>query len=160
AEGPAVDGATSETGGAAPVAVCRGLTLPRNTAGWKDPQLSHEEEVIPPAPEEARAPAVALARQRDVAQRQPSCMPHAAAARRLAEALGLTGALAEAIALAWDTFDLADKTELSVWAQRVAGRRPHQAAERPAPAPVARKGFAQRVLRRSPAPAGVPVATT
>ena len=160
AEGPAGGGAASETGGAAPLLVRLGPPAHLELAGCRVPVLSLEQQLVAAALEVAGSPVVPLARQRDVAQLALSAGLDAAAARRLAEALGLTGALAEAIALAWGTFDLADKTELSVWAQRVAGRRPHQAAERPAPAPVARKGFAQRVLRRSPAPAGVPVATT
>ncbi len=153
-------GSTDTAGTEVPLLVRLGPPVHVEAAGFLVPVLSLEQQLVAAALELAASPVAPLARLRDVAQLALSADIDGPAVRRLAEAMGSTTALAEGIALAWSTFDLADKTELSVWAQRVAGRRPHLAADGPTPTPPARRGLARRVLRRSPAPAGVPVATT
>jgi hypothetical protein len=75
--------------------------------------------------------------------------------RRLAGATGATDALAALITTAWGTFDLADKTELSVWALRVSGgtfARPGGHLAAPAPRP----RLARRVLRMRTDPSPEP----
>jgi hypothetical protein len=61
-----------------------------------------------------------LAALRDVAQIALAGSLDGAAARARAEAWRCSGLLAEALRQAWDTFDLADKTDLSAWADRYA----------------------------------------
>jgi hypothetical protein len=95
---------------------------------------------------------------RDVAQLSLAPALDVRAARRLADRVGSSDALGGGVAQAWTWFDLADKTELSVWALRRSAPRAHRTAGR-ASSPAARVSFAQRVLgRRAPAPA--PVAPT
>ncbi len=101
------------------------------------------------------APVPSLVDLRDVAQLALAADLDAHATRRLADRLGASDALAAGVAQAWTWFDLADKTELSVWALRRATPRADRTAGR-TPSPSARVGLAQRVLgRRTPAPARV-----
>jgi hypothetical protein len=118
--------------------------------------LDLEHQLLVTCADVAASPVPALALLRDVAQIALSPGLDATAARRLADADELTSALALGVTRAWSTFDLADKTELSVWALRMAGARSDRASARPAPL----SGLAQRMLgRRQPgpaAPAGLP----
>jgi hypothetical protein len=112
--------------------------------------LTLEEQLVATCVELATTPAAALVDLRDAAALALSPGLDSLAARRLADANGVTSALAEGVALAWGWFDLADKTELSVWALRM-GDRQSLASSRPL-APVSRLGLAQRVFGRVPAP--------
>jgi hypothetical protein len=116
------------------------------------PVLTLEEQLVTTCVELATTPAAALVDLRDAAELALSPGLDAIAARRLAEANGATAALAEGVAMAWGWFDLADKTELSVWALRMGDRQ--AAASRPL-APAGRLGLAQRVFGRVP-PAPIP----
>jgi hypothetical protein len=105
-------------------------------------------------------PVPSLVLLRDVAQIALCADLDATATRRLAEVIGVAAALAGGIAAAWGCFDIADKTELSVWALRRSGSR-HRPSPRGSAPPLARAGLAQRVLgRRQPAPAGAPTLST
>ncbi len=120
--------------------------------------LPLEQQLVATCVELSRSPVTALVDVRDVAELALSPGLDGSAARRLAEANQVTAALAQGVALAWRSFDLADKTELSVWALRMANRHQTAPAVRPA-APTARLGLAQRVFGRSapssaPAPVG------
>jgi hypothetical protein len=120
------------------------------------PVLSLEQQLVVTCVELWSAPVAALVDVRDLAQLALSPDLDGRATRRLAEAAGATDPLAEGVALAWRSFDLADKTELSVWALRMGGRRQAAAPRPPGPAP--RVGLAQRVLGRTPAPVATPAA--
>jgi hypothetical protein len=120
------------------------------------PVLSLEQQLVVTCVELWSAPVAALVDVRDLAQLALSPDLDGMATRRLAEAAGATDPLAEGVALAWRSFDLADKTELSVWALRMGGRRQAAAPRPPGPAP--RVGLAQRVLGRTPAPVATPAA--
>lgn len=129
-------------------------------AGRPVPVLTLEQQLLVACVEVTSHPVPALALVRDVAQIALCADLDATAARRLAEAVGVAAALAGGVAAAWDCFDLADKTELSVWAMRRGGSR-HRPAPRRAAPPLARAGLAQRVLgRRQTAPAGAPTLST
>jgi hypothetical protein len=119
--------------------------------------LPLEQQLVATCVELSQSPVAALVDVRDVAELALSPGLDGAAARRLAEANQVTADLAQGVALAWRSFDLADKTELSVWALRMASR--HQAAPPVRPTvPAARVGLAQRVFGRStPSPAPAPV---
>jgi hypothetical protein len=117
--------------------------------------LSLEQQLVVACVEASAHPSPSLALIRDVAQISLCADLDGTAARRLAEAAGVATALAEGIAAAWDRFDLADKTELSVWALRRSGVRHGRPVPRRSTPPLARAGLAQRVLgRRQPVPAG------
>lgn len=120
------------------------------------PVLSLEQQLVAGCAGLWPAPVTPLVDVRDVAQLALSPDLDGRATRRLAEAAGATDPLAEGVALAWSSFDLADKTELSVWALRMGGRRQAAAPRPPGPAP--RVGLAQRVLGRAPAPVATPAA--
>jgi hypothetical protein len=128
------------------------------------PVLTVEQQLVVTCVELCSAPVTSLVAVRDVAELALSPGLDGLRTRRLADAVEATAALAEGVALAWSAFDLADKTELSVWARRMGGRRPVPSATRPS-APAARVGLAQRVFGRvqqpvaSPAAPGVPVAS-
>lgn len=116
--------------------------------------LTLEQQLLVASLELTAQPAPSLALVRDVAEIALCADLDSTAARRLAEATGVAAALGGAVGTAWDRFDLADKTELSVWALRRSGSR-HRPSPRRAAPPLARAGLAQRVLgRRQPAPAG------
>jgi hypothetical protein len=119
--------------------------------------LRLEQQLVLACAELAAAPVVSLVQLRDVAQLALSAGLDSTGTRRLAEATQVAEALAEGLALAWSRFDLADKTELSVWALRMAGHRPHRSADgRPSPS-ASRGGLAQRVLGRlQTTPGGAP----
>ena len=109
--------------------------------------LDLEQQLVVACADVAASPAPTLALLRDLAQIALSPALDATWARRLAEANQLAPALAQGVARAWDTFDLADKTELSVWALRMGGGRRDRAAALPAQA-ANRPGLAQRMLGR------------
>lgn len=122
--------------------------------------LTLEQQLLVACVELTARPVPSLALLRDVAQIALCADLDALAARRLAEAIGVAEALAGGIAAAWGCFDIADKTELSVWALRRSGSR-HRPSPRGSAPPLARAGLAQRVLgRRQPAPAGAPTLST
>ena len=141
---PLVGGASS--GGGAPPGLGTGSTM--TLADRAVQVLTLEEQLVATCVELATTPAAALVDLRDAAELALSPGLDALAARRLADANGATGALAEGVALAWGWFDLADKTELSVWALRM-GDRQQVTSSRPL-APVGRLGLAQRVFGRGP----------
>ena len=132
-------------------------------AGRQVPVLTLEQQLLVASVELTAHPVPPLALVRDVAQIALCADLDSTAARRLAEATGVAAALAGAIGAAWDCFDLADKTELSVWALRRSGSR-HRPSSRGSTPPLARAGLAQRVLgRRQPTsagPAGAPALST
>jgi hypothetical protein len=102
-----------------------------------------------------------LLRARDVAELALCADLEAGLVRRLAERWQVTEVAAEMISLVWQVFDLADKTELSVWALRLDGARSDPAARRRRPpdrTPV-RTASATRVTGWSPEPAGTPIPT-
>jgi hypothetical protein len=103
-----------------------------------------------------------LAQLRDVAQIALSPDLDGRVARRIAaDTLQVGDALAAGIALTWNRFDLADKTDLSVWALRMGGPRSVRTALRRAAPEGGRPGLAQRVLgRRHTAPPGGAPATS
>ncbi len=119
--------------------------------------LTLEQQLVLACVEATTVPVASLVQARDVAQLTLAADLDSKRARRLAEATGVAGALAEGIALAWNSFDLADKTDLSVWARRMGGsRRDRPGAEYASPS-VGRVGLAQRVFgRRHSVPAGAP----
>src|SRR5690606_2641769 len=120
-------------------------------AGRDVPVLTVEQQLVAAAAEVAADGAPPLVRARDPAQLALSPALDAAAARRSAEATGTAAALAAGIARVWSWFDLADKTELSVWALRMTSGPRDRRPLRPPP-PGGRSGIAQRVLgRRQPA---------
>jgi hypothetical protein len=93
-----------------------------------------------------------LAQLRDVAQIALSPGLDGRIARRIAaDGLRVGDALAAGIALAWSRFDLADKTDLSVWALRMGGTPTVRTAVRRAASHGGPAGLAQRVLGRRPA---------
>lgn len=129
-------------------------------AGRQVSVLTLEQQLLVAAVEVTAHPVPSLALVRDVAQIALCADLDSTAVRRLAEATGVATALAGAVAVAWDRFDLADKTELSVWALRRSGSR-HRPTSRRSTAPLARAGLAQRVLgRRQSTPAGTSGAPT
>lgn len=134
--------------------------------GRSVPVLTLEQQLVVSCAGLATTPVPALVALRDVAQLALAPALDTRAARRLADRAGASDALAAGVAQAWTWFDLADKTELSVWALRRAAPRSDRPAGR-APAPAPRMRLAQRVLGRraaAPAPANatpeVPAATT
>jgi hypothetical protein len=123
------------------------------------PVLTLEQQLVVACAELSSVPVPSLVAVRDVAQLSLAPALDPGATRRLADRVGASDALAGGLAQAWMWFDLADKTELSVWALRRSAPRADRAAGRTS-APTARIGLAQRVLgRRAPAPApAVPAA--
>jgi hypothetical protein len=120
--------------------------------GRSVPVLTLEQQLVVACAELSLMPVPALVALRDVAQLSLAPALDPGATRRLAERVGASDALAGGMAQAWMWFDLADKTELSVWALRRSAPRADRTAGR-ASAPSARIGLAQRVLgRRAPAP--------
>jgi hypothetical protein len=119
------------------------------------PVLTVEQQLIVACVELCSAPVTSLVDVRDVAELALSPGLRGLSTRRLADGLDVTAALAEGVALAWNAFDLADKTELSVWARRMGGRRPVPSAARPS-APAPRVGLAQRVFGRVQQPVAAP----
>ena len=124
--------------------------------GRSVPVLTLDQQLAVACAALSATPVPALADLRDVAQLALAADVDARATRRLADRLGVSDALAAGVAQAWTWFDLADKTELSVWAVRRAAPRVDRSAGRAA-SPGARVGLAQRVLGRRPA-APAPVA--
>jgi hypothetical protein len=115
--------------------------------------LALEQQLVVACAELSLTPVPPLVALRDVAQLSLAPALDVTAARRLADRVGASDALAGGVAQAWAWFDLADKTELSVWALRRSAPRADRTAGR-ASAPGARVGLAQRVLgRRAHAPA-------
>lgn len=116
-------------------------------AGRPVPVLTVEQQLVVACVEASHAPVTPLVQLRDIAQLALCPALDDATTRRLAEVAEVADPLADGIASAWDHFDLADKTELSVWARRMrasrAGRTPPGAH-----APAGRGGFAQRVFGR------------
>jgi|SoiMethySBSTD1v2_1073268.scaffolds.fasta_scaffold07210_7 hypothetical protein len=114
--------------------------------------LTLEQQLVVSCAELAATPVPTLVALRDVAQLALAPGLDAAAVRRLAEVAGVSDSLTRGLAGAWTWFDLADKTELSVWAVRravpVAER--HNDRRGPQPAIPPRVGLAQRVLGRRP----------
>ncbi|HEX6567775.1 MAG TPA: hypothetical protein VF015_01355, partial [Acidimicrobiales bacterium] len=126
--------------------------------GREVPVLTLEQQLVVACAEVVASPVSSLALLRDVAQLALSPRLEATRARRLAETNQVGRALAEGVALAWSSFDLADKTELSVWALRMGGVRRRRPGARSAP-PAVRHGLAQRVFGRlqpGPAATGAP----
>ena len=121
------------------------------------PVLTLGQQLVVTCVELCSAPVTSLVDVRDVAELALSPDLDGRGTRRLAEAAGATDALAEGVALAWSAFDLADKTELSVWALRMDGRRQAASAPRPSGS-TTRVGLAQRVFGRAPQPVAVPAA--
>jgi hypothetical protein len=124
--------------------------------------LTLEQQLVVACVEMVAAPVSSLVQLRDVAQIALSADLDTSRARRLAEATQAVDALADGLALAWSRFDLADKTELSVWALRRSGSRPDRSSiRRSAPPLGARGGLAQRVFGRlQPVPAGSTATST
>jgi hypothetical protein len=121
--------------------------------GRSVPVLALEQQLVVACAELSLTPVPSLVSLRDVAQLSLAPALDVTAAHRLADRMGASDALAGGVAQAWARFDLADKTELSVWALRRSAPRADRTAGR-ASAPSARIGLAQRVLgRRAPAPA-------
>jgi hypothetical protein len=110
------------------------------------PVLTVEQQLVVACAAQATTPVPALVGLRDVAQLALVPALDARAARRLADRVGMSEELATGVAQAWTWFDLADKTQLSVWALRRAAR-PDARASGGTP----RVGLAQRVLGRRPA---------
>jgi hypothetical protein len=111
--------------------------------------LDLEQQLVVTCADVAASPAPALAVLRDVAQIALSPALDATRARLLADANQLAHALAVGVTRAWSTFDLADSTELSVWALRMGSAHTDRAAARPA----SLSGLAQRMLGRQLGPA-------
>jgi hypothetical protein len=123
--------------------------------GRSVPVLTLEQQLIVSCAELSLMPVPSLVALRDVAQLSLAPALDARATRRLADRVGASDALAGGMAQAWMWFDLADKTELSVWAVRRSAPRADRTAGR-ASSPATRIGLAQRVLgRRAAAPAPV-----
>jgi hypothetical protein len=109
--------------------------------------LTVEQQLVVACADATQTPVTPLVHLRDIAELALCPRLDEPAARRLAEATDAADALAEGIASAWNHFDLADKTELSVWARRMRASR----VGRPTTghhAPSGRGGFAQRVFGR------------
>ena len=120
--------------------------------GRSVPVLTLEQQLVVSCAELLLVPVPSLVAMRDVAQLSLAPGLDVRAARRLADRVGASDALALGVAQAWTWFDLADKTELSVWALRRSAPRADRSAGR-ASSPAPRLGLAQRVLgRRAPAP--------
>lgn len=111
--------------------------------------LSLEQQLVAACAALGSTPAPGLVSVRDVAELTLSPALDVRAARRLAERAGASDALAAGVATAWGWLDLADKTELSVWATRRVAARSGRPAGRPA-AGATRGGLARRVLGRRP----------
>ncbi len=125
--------------------------------GRSVPVLTLDQQLAVACAALSATPVPSLVELRDIAQLALAAGVDARATRRLADRLGASDALASGLAQAWTWFDLADKTELSVWALRRATPRADRTAGRVA-APSSRVGLAQRVLgRRTPAPAAAVV---
>jgi hypothetical protein len=115
--------------------------------------LTREQQLVVACAELTLMPVPSLVALRDVAQLSLAPALDPGATRSLADRLSASDALASGMAQAWMWFDLADKTELSVWALRRSAPRADRSAGRGS-APTPRFGLAQRVLgRRAPAPA-------
>jgi hypothetical protein len=109
--------------------------------------LDLEQQLVMACADVTASPAPALALLRDVAQIALSPGLDPTRARLLADANHLTLALVRGLTRAWSTFQLADQTQLSVWALRMAGACADPAGARPA----SLSGLAQRMLgRRQP----------
>jgi hypothetical protein len=119
--------------------------------------LTVEQQLVVACLDLAEAPVAPLVQLRDVVQLALSPALDGRQTRRLAQRLGAAAALAHVVALAWETFDLADRTELSVWALRLAstasGGAPTPAGRRRAPAALARRLLG----RKQPAPTVTPL---
>lgn len=132
-------------------------------AGRPSSALPLEAQLVVVCTESSSAPVPSLVQLRDVAQIALAADLDSALARRLAEMTGVTEQLAAAVTLTWDLFELADKTALSVWAQRLSGTRsdPSPAGGSPVRLSQTRRpsalaggaGLAQRLLERLPVPA-------
>lgn len=118
--------------------------------------LTLEQQLVLACVEATTAPIASLVQARDVAQISLAAALDSTRARRLAEATRVAGALAEGISLAWSSFDLADKTDLSVWARRMGGSRRDRPGAQHTSLPAGRVGLAQRVFGRRPS---VPLST-
>jgi hypothetical protein len=112
--------------------------------GHEVAMLDLELQLVVACADVAASPAPPLALVRDVAQIALSPALEATRARRLADANDLTPALALGLARAWGTFDLADKTPLSVWALRMRGGQTDIAVARTA----SLSGLTRRMLGR------------
>lgn len=112
--------------------------------------LSLEAQLVVACAQTATAPVAPLVQLRDLAQIALSVGLDSARARRLAEATGVAESLAAGVALAWSRFELADKTDLSVWALRMSGARSVGAPVRRAAPLSGGAGLAQRLLDRLP----------
>lgn len=117
-------------------------------AGRRVEVLGVDQQLVVACAAMATMPVTPLALLRDVAELALSPGLDTLGARRLADSLQVIDALADALTLAWDVFDLADKTELSVWARRMGSARGAGAAAPPAP-PSTRPGLAQRMFGRA-----------
>ncbi|HEX8804396.1 MAG TPA: nucleotidyltransferase family protein [Acidimicrobiales bacterium] len=126
--------------------------------GHRLPALPPEEQLLCVAIEVVGEPGdrrVALLR--DVAELVLSPSIDAVRVRRLAETWHVSELLVGAIRAAWRLFDLADKTALSVWAERYHNGALDRGGWRPRGAPQPRRGVAdtmQRLLGRRGSPAG------
>jgi hypothetical protein len=109
-------------------------------AGATLPGLPLDVALVRAAAIAARPGPVRLVALRDVAQIALAGSPSGGAVRSRARAWRCSELVADGLRRAWDTFDLADKTDLSVWAARYGA------------APVRRRAL--RVAARSPGPAG------
>ncbi|HEX5365629.1 MAG TPA: hypothetical protein VFW63_03050 [Acidimicrobiales bacterium] len=124
--------------------------------------LTVEQQLVVACAVLGAAPVPTLGAWRDIAELALAPALDPSAVRRLAQAAGVLDALGRGVAGAWRWFDLADKTELSVWATRRTGPPAGGPGGRPPPSsPV---GLARRVLGRRPAaaplhpPGGAPLA--
>lgn len=132
--------------------------------GHSIPALPPEEQLVCAAIEAVHAPEDRrIALRRDVAELTLTPDIDAVRVRRLAEGWGVADLVVAALRDVWATFDLADKTVLSVWAQRYdlrsapRGRPPTRpAAHRPRRSVA---GTMQRLLgRRGSSPRPIPTA--
>jgi len=129
-------------------------------AGRSVPVLTLEQQLVVASAEMAADPVTPLVQLRDVAELALCPDLDSAVARHLAESTRSAEALADGVSLAWERFDLADQTGLSVWARRMSGSRrsgPGVRSVARSSAPVGRVGFAQRVFGRGQ-PGEVPAA--
>jgi hypothetical protein len=148
--------APSDPGGPDPLELL-GEAADIEVAGRSVAVLTIEQQIVIACLDLADAPVAPLVQLRDVAQLALSPDLDGRKTRRLAQRLGATSALARVVALAWETFDLADRTELSVWALRLEGAGTGVASELSGRRQT-RAVLARRLLRRrQPAPAGAPL---
>jgi hypothetical protein len=148
--------APSDPGGPDPLELL-GDAAEIEVAGRSVAVLTVEQQIVVACLDLADAPIAPLIQLRDVAQLALSPDLDGRKTRRLAQRVGAISALARVVALAWETFDLADRTELSVWAQRLEGAGSGAASELSGRRH-ARAVLARRLLgRRQPAPAVAPL---